>query len=110
MKLECGKEKLRWAVGVAEKVTSKNLSLPVLSYVSLEAKGRGLRLSATNLDIGLIIDLPAKVEGEGEVMVSGAVLTNFLSNLVKDEKVCLALVGENLTVGVALASSYQPIL
>ena len=37
MKLECGKEKLRWAVGVAEKVTSKNLSLPVLSYVSFEA-------------------------------------------------------------------------
>ncbi len=98
MKLECGKEKLRWAVGVAEKVTGKNLSLSALSHVLLEAKGHGLRLSATNLDIGLLIDLPAKVETEGDVMISGAVLTNFLSNLAKDEKVRLALVGENLTV------------
>lgn len=98
MKLECGKEKLRWAVGVAEKTTGKNLSLPVLSFVSLEAKGRTLKLSATNLDIGLVIELPAKVEKEGALMVSGSVLSNFLANLSKDEKIKLELAGDNLLV------------
>src|SRR3989344_5895159 len=98
MKLECGKEKLKWAITVAEKVTGKNLSLPVLSYVSLEAIGRVLRLSATNLDLGLVVEVPAKVDREGAVMIGGAVLSNFLSNLVKDEKVKLELVGDTLTV------------
>lgn len=101
MKLECGKEKLRWAVGVAEKTTGKNLSLPVLSFVSLEAKGRILKLSATNLDVGLVLELPAKVDKEGAVMISGAVLSNFLSNLSRDEKVKLEMVGDNLTVSGA---------
>ncbi len=101
MKLECGKEKLRWAVGITEKTTGKNLSLPVLSFVSLEAKGRSLRLSATNLDVGLSIELSAKVDKEGAAMVSGAVLSNFLTNLFRDEKVRLEMVGDNLTVGGA---------
>src|SRR3989344_4749817 len=101
MKLECGKEKLYWAVSITEKTTGKNLSLPVLSFVSLEAKGRSLRLSATNLDVGLTIELPAKVDKEGAAMVSGAVLANFLANLSRDEKVKLEMAGDNLTVSGA---------
>ncbi|MEA1929539.1 MAG: DNA polymerase III subunit beta [Patescibacteria group bacterium] len=98
MKLECPKEKLYRAISIAEKVTGKNLSLPALSHVLLKASGRYLSLTATNLDVGLRLEVPAKVETEGSVMVSGAILSNFLANLGRDEKVSLTSVGENISL------------
>lgn len=89
MKLETFKEDLRLAIAGAERVTGKNLSLPTLSYIMLEAKERGLVVRATNLDLGIEVSLPAKVAETGKLTVSGAVLANFLGNLNKDEKVTL---------------------
>jgi DNA polymerase III sliding clamp (beta) subunit (PCNA family) len=40
MKIECTKSKLAEAVAKAEKITGKNLTLPVLSCILIEAKGR----------------------------------------------------------------------
>jgi DNA polymerase-3 subunit beta len=89
MKLETFKEDLRLAIAGAERVTGKNLSLPTLGYVMLEAKERSLLVRATNLDLGVEISLPAKVAEPGQLTVSGAVLGNFLANLNKDEKIVL---------------------
>jgi DNA polymerase-3 subunit beta len=105
MKVEILKEKIKWAVSSADKVTGKNLSLPALAYVSLEAKGRELSIRATNLDVGLRINLPAKVEEEGQVMVSGSVMANFLSSLYHQDKVELTTVTNTLTVATANTTS-----
>lgn len=105
MKLECQREQLRQAVGLAERVTGKNLSLPVLSYVYLAAEGRILTVRATNLDLGVEWRLPAKVLEPGQVLVSGAVLHNFLSNLSGVDKITLELVNSNLTVATGRTST-----
>jgi len=42
MKIECIKEKLRKVVGLVEKVPNRNLPLPVLGALVLEAKGSDL--------------------------------------------------------------------
>jgi DNA polymerase III sliding clamp (beta) subunit (PCNA family) len=55
MKIECMTEKLVEAIGKSEKITGKNLTLPVLSCILLEAKGKQLTLRATNLDVGIEI-------------------------------------------------------
>ncbi len=98
MKLETFKEKLRTAVGLAERTTGKNLSLPILSFIKLEASERVLTLKATNLDLGIEVVLPAKVGEPGELMVSGPTINNFLGHLSKDEKVSLETSGNVLTV------------
>ncbi|MEI6528390.1 MAG: DNA polymerase III subunit beta [bacterium] len=98
MKVECIKEKLYSAVSKADKVTGKNLTLPVLSCVLLEAKGNFLTVKATNLDLGLEIKVPAKIESEGVVAVPGSVLNSFLSNLQDDKSINLELVEGNLVV------------
>ncbi|MEK7650802.1 MAG: DNA polymerase III subunit beta [Patescibacteria group bacterium] len=99
MKLECQKEKLKEVIALAERMTGKNLSLPVLARVLLIAEERHLIIRATNLDLGLEWQLPAKVEKTGQVLVNGAVLANFLANIgVVEDKIKLELAGENLSL------------
>lgn len=98
MKTECGKERLAWALTVAEKITGKNLSLPALSCVLLETEKNFLNISATNLDLGVKLSIPAKTEKIGSLLVTGSVLVNLLTNLYKDDKVKLEAVNNTLAV------------
>ena len=97
MKLECLKDRLKQAVLQAERVTGKNLTLPVLSSVLLEAKNNKLVIKATNLEVGLEISIPAKVEVEGSVAINALILGNFLTNN-NEEKLKLDLINNNLNI------------
>jgi len=97
MKLDCAKDALKNAVSLTERMTGKNLSLPVLSGILFSAKNNKLLLRATNLDIGIEISIPAKVVEEGVFVVSGNLLLGVLSS-VYDQKISLEISGENLTV------------
>lgn len=105
MKLELIKNKLKEIVGIAERVTGHNLSLPILSAILLEAKDNSLIIKATNLDVGLEIDLPAKIIEEGSVAVSAGVLSGFLGNINKEEKVKLELIKENIHISTGRSST-----
>lgn len=89
MKAECIKEKFCLAVSKAEKITGKNMTLPILSCILIEAKGGNLILKATNLDLGIEIKIPAKILLEGQVAVPGAILNSFLTNLSGDNNLSL---------------------
>ncbi|MBU1056683.1 MAG: DNA polymerase III subunit beta, partial [Proteobacteria bacterium] len=52
MKLKCSAEKLITAISKTEKIIGKNLNLPILSCILLEATKNNLILKATNLDLG----------------------------------------------------------
>lgn len=105
MKLELIKNRLKEVVGIAERVTGKNLSLPILSAILLEAKNNSLTIKATNLDVGLEIELPAKIIEEGSVAVPAGVLSSFLGNLNKEDKVKLELVKENIHLSTGTSST-----
>lgn len=98
MNIECIKEKLSYAIGKAERVTGKNITLPILSCVLLEAHDSILTIKATNLDIGIEISLPVKVNKPGKVAVSGSVLYNFVGNLTNDKNITLELLSGNLKI------------
>ncbi len=89
MKIECIKDKFLGAVQHAERVTGKNLSLPILKCILLSARDNRLLLKATNLDIGVEIDIPVKVFESGDVAVSGAILSVFLNNLYDSKNVTI---------------------
>ncbi len=89
MKIECVKEKFLEAVQKVEKVTGKNVTLPILSCIHIEATNSQVILRATNLDIGIEISLPVKVIEPGSVALSGNILSQFLLNLPKSEKCTL---------------------
>lgn len=97
MKIECSVEKLKDAVTKAEKIVGKTSSLESLKSILFIASGNSLKIRSTNLSLGLEIELPAKIEEEGEVVVSGEVINNTLTNLnLSDKTIRLEKVNENL--------------
>ncbi|PIR44621.1 MAG: DNA polymerase III subunit beta [Candidatus Vogelbacteria bacterium CG10_big_fil_rev_8_21_14_0_10_51_16] len=105
MRVECIKEKLRAAIVSAERATGKNLALPVLSSILLEAREKSLRVRATNLEIGVEINIPAKVLEAGTIAVSGALLNNFLGLVADGDVLKLEAVKGNLTVATRATNS-----
>ncbi len=98
MKIHCSSEKVKNALLHAERVTGKNLTLPILSSILCIASGSSLKLRATNLSLGIEIEIPAKVEKEGVVAVPGNILSGFFATTRSNEEVLLEQVGETLLV------------
>lgn len=98
MKIECFKDKLKEAVSIADKISGKNLTLPILSGILLETSKKTLIIKATNLEVGLEFEIPAKIDEPGSITVNASVLNNFLSNLNKDIKIQLNTENDNLRV------------
>jgi DNA polymerase-3 subunit beta len=98
MKLECSIEKIKNAVTQVEKITGKNLTLPILSSILLIASGKSLKLRSTNLSLGIEIEIPAKIEKEGTLAISGSVLNAIFSNVSQNENVQLENKDNNLLI------------
>ena len=98
MKLTCSSEKLKNALAHADRVTGKNLTLPILSSILCIASDSKLKLRATNLNLGIEIEIPAKVEKEGVIAVPGTLLSGFFANNKTKEDVSLELQGQTLVV------------
>lgn len=98
MKAECVKEKIGRALYQAEKIAGRNPTLPVLSCVLLEAKNSAVFVRATNLSLGIEIQIPAKVEREGVVAVPGGPFSDFVANVPLDKSLRFSVEGKNLSV------------
>ncbi|MFH0755222.1 MAG: DNA polymerase III subunit beta [bacterium] len=98
MKIECIKEKLHMAVSKAEKVVTKNINLPVLSCLLFETKGNNLIIRSTNLDLGLEITIPVKVEENGKVAIPANIISSFLNNLNDDKNIILETIENTLKI------------
>lgn len=98
MKLECISEKLKGAVAVADRITGKNVTLPALSSILLVASGKSLKVRATNLSLGIETEIPAKIEKEGVIAITGNILSNFLGNIASGGSVSLTAENDNIRV------------
>jgi len=96
MRLECISEKLKSIVAISDRITGKNVALPALSSILLIASGKSLKVRATNLSLGIEIEIPAKVEEEGTVAITGAVLNSFLGNIPNSGSVTLSAENDNI--------------
>lgn len=88
MKIILNQKNLSKAVNMVEKVVSRNPSIPILNNVLLKTENGRLRVSATNLEIGINCFLGAKIEESGEIAVPARIFSDFISN-INDEKVTL---------------------
>lgn len=98
MKLECSAEKIKEAISQVEKVVSKNSTLEVLNSVLLTAKEKSLTLKATNLSLGIEIEIPANIETEGEIAILGSVLHNTVLNVSGEKIIKLEQKDNNLVI------------
>lgn len=89
MKITCLLDNLKKGIMSAERIIGKNLTLPILSNIHLEAKKGGLEISSTNLEIGVTCKTRAKVEREGKIAIPGRIIGGFLGQLDKEGKVII---------------------
>jgi len=98
MKVECVKDKIKEVVMITERIAGRNLTLPILGAILLETGNKVLIIKSTNLEVGVEIEIPAKINEAGSVAVRADILNNFLSNLNKEIKVQLNLINNNLQI------------
>lgn len=98
MKLECKIEEIKNKIFQVERITGKNLTLPVLNSILLVASGKSLKIRSTNLSLGIEVEIPAKIEKEGIAAVSGSVLSGVFSNVFQNENIYLESLEGNLLV------------
>lgn len=88
MKITTNQKNLAKAVSFVEKVVSRNPSLPILNNILLKTENGRLKVSATNLEVGINYFLGAKIEETGEITVPARIFYDFVSNL-NEEKITL---------------------
>ncbi len=98
MKLECKIEEIKNKIFQVERITGKNLTLPILNSILLIASGKSLKFRSTNLSLGIEVEIPAKIEKEGIVAISGSVLSGVFSNVFQNENVQLEGIEGNLLI------------
>ena len=98
MKLTCTQENLKKAIYSTERVVGKQITLPILENILLQTSQGMLKISATNLEIGVFLKIGAKIEQEGEITVPARLLSNFVNNLGNESTVSLSVIDQTLHI------------
>ena len=93
VKLSVMQENLARGLSVVSRAVSSRSTLPVLANVLLRTEDAGLKLTATNLEIGITYWVPGKIETDGATTVPARLLTDLVGSLPASEKVDLELQG-----------------
>src|SRR3989344_8427659 len=101
MKLVILKENFKKGLGYVEKITGKNLSLPILENVLISVEQNFLRLTSTNLETAISWWGFAKTEKEGKIVVPVKFLSALISLFLKEP---ISLEAENTTLSIKSGS------
>ena len=88
MNVTCSQNDLALALSMVNRAVSPNNTLPVLNNILLKGEGEHLFLSATNLEIAISAQIPAKVQNEGTLTVPAKVLNGYIP-LLREESIQL---------------------
>jgi DNA polymerase-3 subunit beta len=103
VKLSVMQENLARGLGVVSRAVSNRSTLPVLANVLLKTEDGGLRLTTTNLEIGLVYWVAGKVESDGSTTVPARLLADLVSSLPGGQRIDLET-GANETLHVSAGS------
>jgi DNA polymerase-3 subunit beta len=84
-------ENLARGLSVVSRAVSTRSTLPVLANVLLKTEDAGLKLTATNLEIGITYWVAGKVDVDGATTVPARLLTDLVTSLPPGERVDLEL-------------------
>ena len=81
MKVSCLQEYLARGLSIVGRAVASRSTLPVLGNVLIATDGKRLKLSATNLEIGVNCWIEAKIEEEGATTIPARLLSDFVNSL-----------------------------
>jgi DNA polymerase-3 subunit beta len=85
MKATVQQEKLAHGLGIVSRAVSPRSTLPVLGNILIASDEGRLRLSATNLELGITCWIPARIERDGSTTVPARTFSDLVSTLPADQ-------------------------
>ena len=108
MKVTILQENLARGLGIVSRAVSPRSTLPVLANVMIATDEGRLRLSATNLEMGITCWIAARIEEEGSTTVPARTFVDLVSTL-PGEQVALSLDSSTQTLNVRSGTSTNDI-
>ncbi len=108
MKVIVTQQHLAHGLSIVSRAVSPRSTLPVLANVLLATDEGRLRLSATNLELGITCWIPAQIEEEGSITVPSRTLVDLVSTFPPDN-VNLTLNERTQTINLVCNSSVHDI-
>lgn len=84
MKFTCTQENFNQGLIITGHLVNKNINLPILNNVLIEAKNGNLKFASTNLEIGISCLIRGKIEKEGVFTVESKLLSDYVNLLPKE--------------------------
>lgn len=97
MDIQCTQENFSKHLQTVGRIASNRTSLPILSNVHLFTDENGLRLAATDLEIGITTWLRAKVKKNGAITLPARLLTDFITSN-NDPTLNISLIQNDVTI------------
>ena len=88
MKISSLQENLKQGLTIVGHVAGRNINLPILNNVMIEAKNGNIKLTTTNLEIGIVCVVRGKAETEGSFTVDAKTISDYIS-LLPNKKVSI---------------------
>src|SRR5262249_45052518 len=108
LKLICKQSDLARGLSLVSHACLSNSTQPILSYLLLSTDQGRLRISATNLEIGIQVWVDAQIEGEGTTALPGEILTKMIA-LMPRETMTLSIAPGSQTLHIECAGSVSNI-
>lgn len=87
MEFLCQQSELARGIATVERAVSARESMPILEGILIRAEGDRLHLVATDLEMSIECYVPARVQQEGEAVLSGRVIGQIVRKLAGEEVV-----------------------
>lgn len=97
MKFSSLQENLKQGLFVVGHAAGKNINLPILNNIKIEAKEGNIKLTATNLEIGITHNVRGKIEKEDSFTINSKIITDYVS-LLPNKKINVTKEGESLSI------------
>jgi len=106
LRITCSKDELVDGLSLVGRAVSSRTAIQILSGILLEAREGELRLAATDMELSLRAAVPARVEGDGAVVLPGRTLVDIARLLPSDEVTIEHRASESVVYVTSGSASY----
>jgi DNA polymerase-3 subunit beta len=104
MKAVVTKENFKRILNLVSHIAGHTITLPILSNILIETEKGRMKISATNLEVGLTAWLGGRVEQDGSITLPAKTITDYVSSTNGDQ-ITLEVIGTNLNVSTENSSA-----
>lgn len=108
MKINCKQQDLQRGISIVNHAVSSKSTLPILSNILLTTDGGRLKLSATNLEIGINCWIDAEILEDGSTTVPAKTFSDLVGSL-RQSQVELSVPAEEHTISIKCQGTHSTI-